>query len=182
MKRILIGVSAVVLMLTTGALLRAVDDPTAQIAGILSGTFEGSTPGNELRLDFRAVPTDGQHLYDLFLDVSGKYLGQVVKRQGLVRLESQGKGVYVGYIPHFDATVTALSSSATRFSDAEANAACGFTLSIAGDGFTGETTVSGCTMALRGGTGKWTIDMEPGTIRLRNVASGETLRFRRQGK
>jgi hypothetical protein len=182
MKRIRLSVSAAAILLFTGALLRAADDPTAQIAGILSGTFQGSTPGNELRLDFRAVPTDSQHLYDLFLDVSGKYLGQVVKRQGLIRLESQGKGVYVGYIPHFDATVTALSSNATRFSEVETNAACGFTLAVAGDGFSGETTVSGCTLALRGGTGKWSIDMEPGSIRLRNVASGETLRFRREGK
>ena len=85
-----------------------------------------------------------------------------------------------GVVP--DATVTALSSNATRFSEVETNAACGFTLAVAGDGFSGETTVSGCTLALRGGTGKWSIDMEPGSIRLRNVASGETLRFRREGK
>jgi hypothetical protein len=181
MKRIRLGGIAAGMLLTTAAFLQSAD-PTSQIAGILSGTFQGSTPGNELRLDFRAVPTDSQHLYDLFIDISGKYLGQIVKRQGLIRLESQGKGVYVGYIPHFDATVTALSPNATRFTDNEANAACGFTLAVAGDGFSGETTVSTCAFALHGGTGKWSIDMEPGSIRLRNVASGETLRFQRAGK
>jgi hypothetical protein len=181
MKRIRIGGLAACMLLLTTAFLPAAD-PTSQIAGILSGTFQGSTPGNELRLDFRAVPTDSQHLYDLFIDISGKYLGQIVKRQGLIRLESQGKGVYVGYIPHFDATVTALSPNATRFTDNEANAACGFTLAVAGDGFSGETTVSTCAFALHGGTGKWSIDLEPGSIRVRNVASGETLRFQRAGK
>ncbi len=172
----------IALALFCGPSLLLAADPTYQIANILSGTFQGSTPGNELRLDFRPVPTDSQHLYDLFIDLSGKYLGQPVKRQGLIRLEAQGNGVYVGYIPHFDATVTALSAEATRFSETEANAACGFTLAVAGDGFTGETTASTCAFALRGAMGKWTIDLEPGSIRVRNTTSGETLRFRRQGK
>jgi len=37
-------------------------------------------------------------------------------------------------------------------------------------------------VALRGVVGKWTIEMEPGSLRLRDVKSGETLRFRRVGK
>jgi len=160
----------------------AASNPVYDIANILSGTFQGSTPGNELRLDLRPVTTDSQHPYDLFLEVTGKYLGQIVRRQGLVRLETQGQGVYLGFVPKFDATVTALSPDATRFSESEANAACGFNLRAAGDGFSGELPVSACAFALRGGTGKWSIDLEPGSIRLRNVASGETLRFRRQGK
>src|SRR5262249_13587868 len=164
------------------AAMFAANNPVYDIANILSGTFQGSTPGNELRLDMRPVATDPQHPYDLFLEVTGKYLGQNVRRQGLLRLETQGRGVYVGFVPKFDATVTALSPDATRFSEDEANAACGFSLRAAGDGFSGETTVSACAFALRGGTGKWSIDLEPGSIRLRNVESGETLRFRRQGK
>ena len=157
-------------------------DPTYQIANILSGTFKGTTPGNELRLDFRPVATDSQHPFDLFVEVSGKYLGENIRRQGLLRLEAQGRGVYVGYLPHFDPTVTALSPDAARFSQSEANAACGLTLAVAGDGFAGETTGSTCAFALRGASGKWSIELEPGTIRLRNLASGETLRFRREGK
>jgi hypothetical protein len=164
------------------AVASAADNPVYDIANILSGTFQGSTPGNELRLDFRPVPTDPQHPYDLFVEVTGKYLGQNVRRQGLLRLETQGRGVYVGFVPKFDATVTALSPDATRFSESEANAACGFTLRALGDGFSGEAPISACAFALRGGTGKWSIELEPGTIRLRNVVSGETLRFRRQGK
>ena len=153
-----------------------------ELATILSGTFQGSTPGNELRLDLRPVPTDAQHPYDLFLEVTGRYQGQNVRRQGLVRLELQGRDVYFGYIPHFDATVTSMSADATRFSDSEANAACGFHLAPRGDGFTGETSGSSCAFALRGVTGKWTVELEPGSILLRDAKSGETLRFKRVSK
>lgn len=160
----------------------ATADAVFELATILSGTFYGATPGNELRVDLRPVPTDSRHPYDLFLEVSGKFQGENVRRQGLVRLELQGRDVYVGYVPHFDATVTSMSPSATQFTDSEANAACGFHLSPQGDGFAGETSGSSCAFAMRGAAGKWSIELEPGGIRLRNTVSGETLRFKRQGK
>jgi hypothetical protein len=75
--------------------------------------------------------------------------------------------------------VTALSDQATRFTESEANAACGISMNARGDGFAGETPASGCAVALRGVLGKWTIELEPGTIRVRDVKSGETLRFKR---
>ena len=40
----------------------------------------------------------------------------------------------------------------------------------------GSTT---CAQAIHGAMGKWTIEIEPGSIRLRNAQSGETLRFQR---
>lgn len=153
-----------------------------ELATILSGTFQGSTPGNELRVDLRPVSSDSSHPYDLFLEVTGKYQGENVRRQGLVRLELQGKDVYFGYIPHFDATVTSMSAMATQFTDSEANAACGFHLAPRGDGFAGETSGSSCAFALRGAAGKWTVELEPGSIRLRDEKSGETLRFKRVSK
>ena len=162
--------------------IRAADSPVYEVAKILSGTFKGSTPGNELRLDLKPVTTDREHLYDLFLEVTGKYQGTNVRRQGLVRLETQGSKVYLGFIPHFDAMVTALSPEATRFSESEANAACGMTLVPRGDGFVGETPGSTCASAMRGALGKWTVEIEPGLIRLREVKSGETLRFSRFAK
>jgi len=182
MKRSMIAAIALTGLLAAAGRAVAADSPVVAIATILSGTFQGSTPGNELRLDLQPVPTDSEHPYDMFLECTGKYQGQIVRRQGLVRLETQGSGVYLGYIPHFDATVTALSPQATRFTESEANAACGISLAARGDGFAGETPASGCAMALRGVVGKWTIEMEPGSLRLRDVKSGETLRFKRVGK
>jgi len=160
----------------------AADNPAAAAAAILSGTFRGSTPGNELRLDLRSIATDPQHLYDLFFECTGKYQGANVRRQGVIRLETQGRDVYLNYIPHFDATVTSLSPQATRFTESEANAACGLTLSPRGDGFAGETPGAGCAQAMRGALGKWTVEIEPGSFRVREVKSGETLRFKRISK
>jgi hypothetical protein len=51
-----------------------------------------------------------------------------------------------------------------------------------GDGFYGETVGSTCARAIRGALGKWTFEVEPGSMRIRNTASGETLRFKRVEK
>ena len=75
-----------------------------------------------------------------------------------------------------------LSQKATRFTESEANAACGLILNPRGDGFAGETPGAACAMAMRGVLGKWTIEIEPGSIRVREVKSGETLRFKRVSK
>jgi hypothetical protein len=176
------GLVAAVAALGRVSVARASADPMLDLAKILSATFEGTTPGNELRLNMQQVSTDINHPYDLFLEISGKYQGAPVRRQGLIRLETAGKDVYVGYVPHFDPTVTAMSANATNFTQSETAAACGFHLKPQGDGFIGETVASSCAVALRGVTGKWSIELEPGGLRLRSTESGETLRFRRIGK
>lgn len=153
-----------------------------ELSAMFSGTWQGSTPGNELLLQIRSATTDPSHLYDLYVQVSGKYQGQNIRQQGLLRLEPQGKSVYVGYIPHFDPTVSALSTDVARFTDEEANAACGLVMDPKGDGFAGETVGSTCARAIRGALGKWTIEVEPGTLRIRDVKTGETLRFKKGGK
>ena len=48
-----------------------------------------------------------------------------------------------------------------------------------GDGFFGDTLgTTSCSQAMRGAVGKWTLEFEPGNLRLRNEKSGETLRFK----
>jgi len=162
--------------------LRASQDQVFDLSSMLSGTFEGSTPGNSLRLTIRSVATDPSHLFDLYLQVSGSYQGRNVRQQGLIRLESQGRSVYFGYVPHFDPAASALSADVARFTEQEASAACGFTLKPRGDGFAGETVGSSCSRAMRGALKKWTVEIEPGSMRIRNVESGETLRFKRVSK
>jgi hypothetical protein len=182
MKRAILRSIAIAVVFASALTATGAGNVVFDMASILSGTFKGSTPGNDLRLDLRPVATDSQHLYDLFFECTGKYQGANVRRQGLLRLESQGPNVYLGYIPHFDATVSSLSPEATRFTDSEANAACGLVLSPHGDGFAGETPGASCAMALRGTLGKWAIELEPGSIRVREVKTGETLRFKRVSK
>jgi hypothetical protein len=182
MKRRTLRKTAFAILFVSALSANGAGNAVFEVASILSGTFKGSTPGNDLRLNLRPVTTDSEHLYDMFFECTGKYQGENVRRQGLLRLEAQGPNVYLGYIPHFDATVSSLSPEATRFTENEANAACGFVLNPHGDGFAGETPGASCAMALRGALGKWTIEIEPGSIRVREAKSGETLRFKRISK
>jgi len=152
------------------------------LAELLSGTFVSATPNNSLQLDITTITADPLHQWDMFLSVRGKFENTNVRQQGLIRLETQGRSVYFGYVPHFDATITAMSPNASRFTEQESNAACGFSLTARGDGFAGETLGSQCAIAMRGATHKWKIEVESGTILLQDPVSGETLRFRRLEK
>ena len=159
-------------------------NPMANFTSMVSGTFRGVTPGNELSLDFKNAgfaPTT--EAFNLFLTVSGRYQGSNVRDEGVLHVENQGQNVGITYIPHFDPTVSGLSREATRFTPEELRAACNFVLTPRGDGYAGETLGStACALAIHGATGKWTLEVEPGGIRLRNVQSGETLRFTRASR
>jgi hypothetical protein len=171
---------AILTALSTQALPAApANNRVSEAASMLSGTFEGSTPGNHLRLDLRPVTLDPGHLYDLFLTVSGRFQDDSVRLQGVIRLEQQGQSALLTYIPHFDPATTSLSADAGRFTERELSSACTLSLAPRGDGFAGETLGStACSFAIRGAVGQWTVEVEPGTLRVRNVRSGETLRFR----
>ncbi len=159
---------------------RRSSNPVADFASMMAGRWEGVTPGNRLNV---VVDSAGfhslRHPYDLFLEVTGQFDDDNIRQQGFIHLENQGRGVYMGYIPHFDPTVSALSPRASRFSSSEANAACSLYLEPEGDGFFGETQGSTCAFAIRGAVGSWTLRVEPGTLVVQSKTSGETLRFRR---
>jgi len=182
MKRLF--VAALILVISPAmALFAATPDKVYDTAALLSGTFEGSTPGNQLRLDLKPVTIDPAHPYDLFLQVTGRFEKDNVRQQGVIRLEQQGQDVYLTYIPHFNPAISALSNDAGRFSERELNSACSFVVKPRGDGFFGDTLGStSCAMALRGAVGKWTVEIEPGNLRVRNSETGETLRFRQVAK
>ncbi len=157
----------------------AADNQSYRLSAILSGAFQGSTPGNNLLISTQPFPTDPTHPYDLFVTISGQYQEENVRLQGVMRLDLEGADVLVTYVPHFDLTVTAMSPEVDNFTDREASAACGVNFKPRGDGFTSETLGSSCALAIRGATSKWTIEVEPGTLRLRDAKSGETLRFKK---
>jgi hypothetical protein len=150
------------------------------LVSMLSGRFQGTTPGNALNLDLGTVGALTGTRFDLFLTTSGRYRDTNVRRAGLLRLETQGRDVHAAYVPHFDPTVTSLSLSATRFTEEELRSACSFYFQPSGDGYVGETRGStSCAQAIPGAVGKWTIEVDLAGIRIRNVDSGETLRFAR---
>jgi hypothetical protein len=159
---------------------RSSASPEIAFSSMLTGTWQGVTPGNELRIDIDNVLLRSlQHSHDLFIRVAGRYERTNVNQSGYMHVQNQGNDVFVGFIPHFDPTVTSLSPRAGRFTASEANAACSFYVAPRGDGFHGETRGGSCALAMRGAVGKWEIELEPGTLAVRHVESGETLRFRK---
>jgi len=182
MKRSLAVATLAGILLASATLGQGSDSPVYAVSSQLSGTFEGITPGNHLTLNLSPVTLEPARPYDLFLSVTGMFEKDNVVQQGVIRLETQGRDVYFTYIPHFSPQVTALSADAGRFTERELSSACSFVMNPRGDGFSGETLgVTTCALAMRGAIGKWTLDIEPGSIRVRNNESGETLRFRKAG-
>ena len=168
---------------TPSAAGAATRDRIFQIASILQGRFEGSTPNNHLTLDLSTVTIDPSHPFDIFVQVSGKFENDNVRQQGLIRLESQGEDIYFTYIPHFNPAVTVLSNDVGQFTERELTSACSFIMKPEGDGFGGETLgITACAQAMRGAIGKWSVELEPGGIRLQSVQTGETLRFTQTSK
>jgi hypothetical protein len=159
-------------------------NPTTNFASMLAGTFHGSTPGNDLNLDIQSTGfLASTQVFNLFVTTSGRYEGTNVRDEGVLRIENQGRNVSAVYIPHFDPTVGSIGRQATRFTPSELESAWNFVLSPRGDGYAGETTGTlSCARAIPGAVGKWSVEVEPGSIRLRNVQSGETLRFQRASR
>lgn len=154
--------------------------PEVAFSSMLTGTWQGVSPGNALRLDIDNVLLRSlQHPHDLFLEVAGRFEATNIHQSGYMHLQNQGNDVFVGFIPHFDPTVTSLSPRAGRFTASEAAAACSFSVTPRGDGFRGETRGGSCALAMRGALGKWEIELDPGTLVVRHLESGETLRFRK---
>ena len=162
----------------------AAPNPMANFSSMVSGIFRGSTPGNELTLDVQnAGLLADTNAFNLFLTASGRYQGTNVRDTGLLHVENQGRNVGITYIPHFDPTVSGLSADATRFTPSEIRSACNLVLEPSGDGYAGETQgTTSCAFAIHGATGKWTVEVDAGQIRLRSVQSGETLRFQRSAR
>ena len=182
MKRHLAAGFVLALTFASRALAQA-DARVYQISSMLSGTYEGATPGNHLMLRLSPVTLEPARPYDLFLSVSGAFEKNNIFQQGVIRLETQGRDVYFTYIPHFNPQVTALSNDAGRFTERELSSACSFVMNPKGDGFAGDTLGSAtCALAMRGAVGKWSVEVEPGQVRVRNVDSGETLRFKKTSK
>jgi hypothetical protein len=173
-----VGLGAALLVAANAPLAAATADRIYEIANILQGRFEGSTPGNKLQLDMSRITIDPSYPFDVFVQVTGRFENTNVRQQGVIRLESQGEDIYFTYIPHFDPAVTVLSNDVGSFTERELTSACSFTMKPAGDGFSGETLgITACALAMRGAVGKWSVELEPGSVRLRSVQTGETLRF-----
>lgn len=175
------GAAIVLLAIVTAATAGAA--PIDNLSRYFAGTYRGVTPGNNLTLQITPVTIDISNPYDYFLTVSGQFEKTNIREQSLLRIETQGDSIHIGYIPHFNPAVTGISPSVGRFSPDELNAACGLYLKVEGDGFGGETRPSDCARAIRGTAGRsWRVEIEPNRVTLKDAKTGETLRFEKEEK
>jgi hypothetical protein len=149
---------AIVVLSATAALVA--DQPYLNLARQLVGQYVGvAGPGNNLRI----VVQPGRPVQEeqrLTVTVQGKYNGDNVRFDGLLALQPQGQTVRLIWVG--------------RRSD------CQVDIHPAGDGFEGVTLPGTCQTAFQNPTpGKWQFQTEPGSFRIRNVETGETLRFRK---
>jgi hypothetical protein len=139
----------------------AADQPYVALANQLVGHYDGiAGPANKLRVIVQpARPSiDEQRLT---VTVQGTYNGNNVQFDGFLRLEPQGNSARLIWLMR-------------RGND------CQVDIHPEGDGFVGVSLPANCQTAFQNPTpGKWEFQTEPGSFRLRNVESGETLRFRK---
>ncbi len=155
-----IRIAAFALVLICAAFALVADQPYLNLARQLSGRYAGvSGPGNNLRIVVQpARPVLDEQRFSV--TVQGKYNGNNVRFDGLLSLQPQGETVRLIW--------------RTRRSD------CQVDIHPAGDGFEGVTLPGTCQTAFQNPTpGKWEFQTEPGSFRVRNVETGETLRFRK---
>ena len=172
-----IALVAVATAMTAGAA------PIDNLSRYFAGVYRGVTPGHNLTIQITPVTIDLSNPYDYFVMVSGQFEKTNIREQALLRIETQGDSIHLGYIPHFNPAITGLSPSVGRFSPDELNAACGVYLKVEGDGFGGETRPSDCARAIRGTAARsWRVEIEPNRITLKDAKTGETLRFEKEEK
>ena len=153
-------IAAFALVLICAAPALVADQPYLNLARQLAGQYVGvAGPGNNLRI----VVQPGRPVSEeqrLSVTVQGKYNGSNVRFEGRLSLQPQGETVRLIWL--------------TRRSD------CQVDIHPAGDGFEGVTLPGTCQTAFQYPTpGKWEFQTEPGSFRIRNVETGETLRFRK---
>ena len=144
----------------------AADEPSADFAREVQGWFDGvAGPGNQLRV---IVQPAAASAYSFLFDVTiqGKYEGRNVSIRGSLKVDREGKGARLTWTN----AEAPLSRAGSR--------SCDFPVQRAGDGFEGRTLRDACMTAFQLPVpGTWNVRLEPGTITIRQLESGETLRF-----
>ncbi len=142
---------------------------------LLSGRFEGTGAGNDLALELQRLRDPRLSSVTLLVTVSGAYKGVPFGRSDLLRVRSDGTSPEASYLPDVDPNAARLAKAGRRFGDRQA---CSVPFKPKGRGFIAEAP---CGDLFPGGKGKWTMELQRGTIRLRSLESNETLEFVRTG-
>jgi hypothetical protein len=139
---------------------------------LLSGRFQGTSPENDLGLEFERVRDPRTASVSLRVMVSGLYRGQTVRRSDLLSLQSHATSPDAAYFLDFDPATASVAAVGSRTGGPRV--ACAAPLKPDGDGFRAEIS---CGKGFPAATGRWAIEIQPGKIRLRSLESNESLEF-----
>jgi hypothetical protein len=135
-----------------------------RLARQIVGWYDGvAGPDNHIRVIVQpGQPVAGRpSTYQFQVTLQGKYNDSNVSLLGALVIEPQGDGARLAW--------------ATRRSTD-----CQVDIHPAGDGFEGTSGANACQTGFQSPTpGRWEFQMEPGSLRIRSVETGETLRFRK---
>lgn len=145
---------------------------------LLSGRFEGTGEGNDLALELQRLRDPRMSSITLLVTVSGAYKGVPFGRSDLLRVRSDGTSPEASYLPDVDPNTARLAKAGRRFGNDRNRQACYVPFKPKGRGFIAEAP---CGDLFPGGKGKWTMELQRGTIRLRSLEANETLDFARTG-
>lgn len=146
---------------------------------LLSGRFEGIGAGNDLVLDLQRLRDPRMSSGTLLVTVSGAYKGVPFERSDLLRVRSHGSSPEASYHPDVDPKAARLAKAGKRLGNARHRQACSMLFKPKGEGFIAEAP---CGEFFPGGKDRWTMELQPGTIRLRSLASNEMLEFSRTSR
>jgi len=140
------------------------NEPSVDLANMLQGRFDGvAGPGNQLHVVVQPRAAGGSNTYVFDVTIQCKYEGRTISLRGPLKVEREG--------------------AAARLTWSNGRASCDFPLKRAGDAFDGQTLRDACMTAFQLPTpGAWTVHVEPGTMTIRSVETGETLRFAKSPK
>ena len=169
-RRALAFAAAAVLLgvVAAPAFAQAPDEPSVDLANNLQGRWNGAAgPGNQLHLVVqpRNASTNNTFVFDL--TIQGKYEERTISVHGTLHIDREGRSARLGWIN---------TDNPPR--GGSGRGACDFPVKRDGDAFQGQTLRDQCAMAFQvPSPGTWTVRVEPGTITIKSIETGETLRF-----
>lgn len=146
------------------ALAAGANEPSVDLASLLQGRYDGvAGPGNQLHVVVQPRSAGSSNTYVFEVTIQGKYEDRTISLHGPLKVEREG--------------------TAARLTWSNGRASCDFPFKRVGDAFEGQSLRDACMTAFQVPVpGTWTVHIEPGTVTIKSVETGETLRFAKSQK